>query len=670
MNRVIFLGFIVLIVLLSGFENFTIFKVSKVKAATSSLSESWVSTPLDVEDSFVSSQSPSTNYSSSQYLVVGKHQTFATTRSFLKFKLPTLPKGAVITSAKLSLYQYYNSTNQVTVDIKPINSSWSATTLNWNNKPSVGSSVSNAIVDKPSWKDFFITNLVKSWYSGAAANQGVSVQFRDETQATKIFYSNNHSTYTTLKPKLTITYSIPEPQKEYRAFWVDMFHDGAKTPAQVDQLIKDVKASNANTIFLQVRRRGDAYYSNSLEPKTEDSFLQSGYDPLVDLIQKAHSANPKIQVHAWFAMMPIWNKTTPPKDQNHIFNVHGLKQSRENNWLSKTYTGSYTSGSDYVIDPGHPGAVDYTRDIIVNVAKNYDVDGIHMDLVRYMGEEWGYNDVSVQRYNQAYRKTGLPQPTDPIWKQWRRDQVSNMVRKIYTSVQSVKPSVSVSAATIAWGNGPKTMDDWNNSFTMNSALQDWRSWQEEGSIDLAIPMNYFREYDANQKGYFENWSEWEKNNQGKRMTLSGVGIYLNSIKDGLSQIKKAQAPSATGKKLSGVSLYSYAVTNKDNVMNNEFYKALSSVTSYSSEPAFSTYLSVPDLPWKIAPTKGHLSASTNHADHQLVKLSGPETRQTYTDGSGDFQIIDLTPGSYTFQINNYSYNIKIEAGKVSRTTLN
>lgn len=105
-------------------------------------------------------------------------------------------------------------------------------------------------------------------------------------------------------------------------------------------------------------------------------------------------------------------------------------------------------------------------------------------------------------------------------------------------------------------------------------------------------------------------------------------------------------------------------------MNNEFYKALSSVTSYSSEPAFSTYLSVPDLPWKIAPTKGHLSASTNHADHQLVKLSGPETRQTYTDGSGDFQIIDLTPGSYTFQINNYSYNIKIEAGKVSRTTLN
>lgn len=95
--------------------------------------------------------------------------------------------------------------------------------------------------------------------------------------------------------------------------------------------------------------------------------------------------------------------------------------------------------------------MNYTRDVIQRVVNNYDVDGIQMDLIRYMGEEWGYNDVSVQRYNQAYGKSGIPQPDDPAWKQWRRDQVNNMVRKIYTSVQSVKPSVTVSAATIAWG---------------------------------------------------------------------------------------------------------------------------------------------------------------------------------------------------------------------------
>lgn len=85
------------IILLFFFYYFENYKVLKVEAAISS--EVWVSTPSEVEDAFVSSQSPTTNYSTSQYLVVGKHQTFAITRSFLKFKLPTLPKGAVITSA-------------------------------------------------------------------------------------------------------------------------------------------------------------------------------------------------------------------------------------------------------------------------------------------------------------------------------------------------------------------------------------------------------------------------------------------------------------------------------------------------------------------------------------------------------------------------------------------
>ncbi|MGC9934892.1 family 10 glycosylhydrolase [Priestia aryabhattai] len=647
---------------------FSLFNPLHVKADTTSTSETWISTDLDVEDSFISSEYPSTNYSSSQYLVNGKHQTFGTTRSFLKFKLPTLPQGAVITSAKLSLYQYYNTINQAMVDIRPVTSSWNASTITWNNKPSVGSSVSNVTVQKPSWYEFYMTNQVKSWYNGTT-NNGIAIQFRDETQATKIFYSNDYVS-PDLKPKLTITYSVPsEPKKEYRALWVDMFHDGAKTPDQVDQLIKDAQKGNINTIFLQVRRRGDAFYTKSLEPKTEDTALQSGYDPLADLIQKAHSANPKIQVHAWFAMMPIWNKSTPPTDSNHIFNAHGMNQPSEENWLSKTYTGNYANGSEYVIDPGHPAAVNFTRDVVMNVVQNYDIDGVQMDLVRYMGEDWGYNDVSVERFNKAYGKSGLPQPADPLWKQWRRDQVSNMVRKVYTSIQSIKPAVTVSAATIAWGDGPKTMDDWNNSSTMNGALQDWRSWLEEGAIDLAVPMNYFREYDETQKTYYENWLEWEKNNQGKRMTLSGVGNYLNSIQDSMTQIQKTSLPSVSGNTLGGTSLYSYAVTNKDNVANNEFYNSLSTISNYSSNPPFSNYISPPDLSWKVSPTEGHLYGTLPNSDHQLIQVNGTEKYQVYTDGSGEFEITNLSPGTYSIEVNSKVYTVAIKAGEVSKILL-
>ncbi|RAL24108.1 family 10 glycosylhydrolase [Thermoflavimicrobium daqui] len=658
---------IIFLIIISSFLDWG--AMNQTSYARESLSNTNVSTSSILEDTFISSQNPSTSYAQSQYLVTGNHSNFGTTRSFLKFQLPSLPKNAVITSAKLDLYQYYDTTNLVTIDIRPVNSTWSASTLSWNNKPTVGNSISNQAVQKPGWYSFYITELVKSWYNGSS-NHGVAVQFRDETQATKIFYSKDHLKYEELKPKLTITYSVPdETKKEYRALWVDMFHDGAKTPSQVDKLIKDAQMSNINTIFIQVRRRGDSYYSNSIEPRTEDPNLQSGYDPLADIISKAHAANPKIQVHAMFSMIPIWNKSSAPKDPNHIFNAHGFNQPSANNWLSKNYSGSYLSGSDYVVDPGHPDAVNYTRDVLLHVVRNYDVDGIQMDLIRYMGEDWGYNDRSVQRYNQAFGKTGLPQPSDPTWKQWRRDQVSNMVRKIYTSIQKVKPSITVSTATITWGDGPKTRDDWNRSSAMNSALQDWQSWLEEGSIDLAVPMNYFREYDPKQKSYFENWLAWQKNNQGKRMTLSGVGVYLNSIPDSLSQIKKAQTPLATGKRLGGVSLYSYAQTNKDGVANSEFYQALSTPNTNYPEPVFPTKVPTPDLPWKTSPSKGHLSGTTDGRDHQLVMITGPEVRQTYTDGSGDFQVVDLSPGNYVIKVNNKSAQVTIGAGKVSSISL-
>lgn len=643
--------------------------LSKAEATTSANNLiNWESSSEELEDTFISGQNPNTNYSSSQYLVTGKHSSFGSTTSFLKFKLPLLPEGAIIKSAKLSLYQYYNSPNQALVDIRPVNSTLNTRTVNWNTRPTVGPSISNAVIDKPAWSNFYITSLVSSWYNGTP-NNGLAVQFRDITQPTKIFYSNDHNTYIDYKPKLTITYVIPEVEPEYRALWVDMFHDGAKTPAQVDQLIKDAQTGNINTIFLQVRRRGDAFYSNSIEPKTEDHFLQTDYDPLADLIEKAHTATPKIQIHAWFAMMPIWNKSVAPKDPKHIFNSHGFSQSKENNWLSKTYSGSYTSGADYVIDPGHPEAVDYTKDVIMHVVNNYDIDGIQMDLVRYMGEEWGYNDVNVERFNQVYGREGVPLPSDSLWKQWRRDQVTNMVRNIYTTVQSVKPAVTVSAATITWGNGPRTQEEWDKSSTMNSALQDWKSWLQEGLIDLVIPMNYFRAYDSNEKTYYNNWIEWQKNNQGQRMIVAGLGNYLNSIPDSINQIKDANTVS-NGKSLGGTSLYSYAVTNKDNISNTNFYQSLSLASPYNLEPVFPSFVPVPNLPWKSSPTKGHLYGVTNKGDHQLVEISGSESRSTFTDGKGDFQILNLNPGNYEVKISDKVYKINIEIGKVIEFSIN
>src|SRR4051812_15855496 len=114
---------------------------------------------------------------------------------------------------------------------------------------------------------------------------------------------------------------------ELRALWADAFHDGFKSPAQVDALVAWARAANLNALFVQVRRRGDAYYVSSVEPGAEDSDLTPGFDPLRYLLDKAHQGPQPLQVHAWIATLPIWHeRDTPPRAPGHPFNLHGLNR--------------------------------------------------------------------------------------------------------------------------------------------------------------------------------------------------------------------------------------------------------------------------------------------------------------------------------------------------------
>src|SRR5437870_3339664 len=121
---------------------------------------------------------------------------------------------------------------------------------------------------------------------------------------------------------------------ELRAVWVDAFHDGFKTPAQVDDLVAWARAANLNALFVQVRRRGDAYYTRSLEPRSDDPDLAAGFDALQDLIDKAHQGPQRLQVHAWLATLPIWSKhDSPPAAPTHAFNLHGPSADPGDSWL-------------------------------------------------------------------------------------------------------------------------------------------------------------------------------------------------------------------------------------------------------------------------------------------------------------------------------------------------
>lgn len=489
-----------------------------------------------------------------------------------------------------------------------------------------------------------------------------------------------------------------EPRPQVRAFWVDAFHNGAKTPEQIDKLISDALEANINTLVVQVRRRGDTYYFSDIDPRTEDPVLPPEFDALQYLIDKAHAQG--LEVHAWLNTLSGWNSPIYPKAPNHVWNLHGPLTTGDQNWVSyvlNTSTGKLSSS--YYLDPGHPACADYVTSVYLEVVRKYDVDGIHLDYARYNGTNYGYNAVAVARFNEQFGRTGLPAPTDPAWMAWRREQVTNLMRKIYLGAIAIKPDIKVSCATIAWGAGPVNPGDWEKSRTMTEAFQDWKGWLEEGIIDLAMPMNYDREWrPATERIWYDQWIEWEKNLTHNRQVVIGPALYLQYPEMSLDQpgpdgqvirgqISRALAPSSQGKYAAGVSLYSYASTNlygcddyktgdmtlprKPHVFlpaTNDLYYPLLSHDGGYTDPVLNTYIptlavfptpaAIPDMPWKSAPTKGFLmgtvadfnGATYDHLQVKVINQQTGETREVFTDGSGWYGLADLTPGHYRVTI--------------------
>ncbi|MBM3494335.1 MAG: hypothetical protein FJX72_08450, partial [Armatimonadetes bacterium] len=166
--------------------------------------------------------------------------------------------------------------------------------------------------------------------------------------------------------------------QEIRAFWADAFSPAIKSRAEVDDLLRRLRAANCNAIFAQVRKGGDAYYVSRYEPWASDN--PERFDGLAYLVEKAHSGKPRIAVHAWINTCAVGRSRGNPR---HIALAHP-------EWLSTSDKGADYDGEATKIDPGHPAAADQTFRVYMDVARRYDVDGIHFDFVRYGGTEWGY----------------------------------------------------------------------------------------------------------------------------------------------------------------------------------------------------------------------------------------------------------------------------------------
>lgn len=324
----------------------------------------------------------------------------------------------------------------------------------------------------------------------------------------------------------------PEQQEmeEVRGIWVTRFdwtNYASADPAKVDEVVDNVAQAGFNVIFFQVRGVADAYYTPGLEPwarrLTGTLGEDPGWDPLARLIDRAHERD--IQVHAYLNVYPVWTGCdVPPEDTipRHLYydllEQHGETEGKPHG-LQWNTEGEVVCAVYQRVTPASIYADTHILAIVKDLIQRFDIDGVHLDHIRYDGKNSSCDPVSEERYGEECFAS-------EAYGDWQRQQINGTVSKLYEEVKILKPELWLTAAV--W---PIYRDEWgwgvNSGF--DSYYQDSRAWMADGVIDAISPMIYTGNPDCS-KPYFwtrERWQilveEFQTNNFG-RFVIPGIGV--------------------------------------------------------------------------------------------------------------------------------------------------
>lgn len=284
-------------------------------------------------------------------------------------------------------------------------------------------------------------------------------------------------------------------KREVRAVWVatiggiDWPRSYAQSPASAEKQKKDLvdmldklQAAGINTVLFQTRVRATTVYPSRHEPWdgciTGTPGKAPCYDPLRFAIEECHKRG--MELHAWLVTIPVgkWNGL-------------GCKT------LRKRYPSLVKRiGTEGYMNPENPRTASYLAAMSQEIVRQYDVDGIHLDYIRYP-EQWRVRG-SADR---------------------ARGYITAIVRAIHQAVKSEKPWVKMSCSPIGkFADLSRYKSGGWNAYAR--VFQDARAWLKEGLMDELYPMMYFR---GDQ--FYPFAIDWQEQSQG-RVVAPGLGIYF------------------------------------------------------------------------------------------------------------------------------------------------
>jgi uncharacterized lipoprotein YddW (UPF0748 family) len=325
-----------------------------------------------------------------------------------------------------------------------------------------------------------------------------------------------------------IDYTKASPPVELRAIWVDA---GAipKSEAGIESLVRLYKKANINLLLPEVIARGYTIYPSKLIAR--DPRFAGAIDPLPILIREAHAAG--MEVHPW-----VWVfRAGYTQDRGAILKAHP-------DWVELSKYGEDLSASGgFWVSPSIPAARDFLSDLYRELVTNYDVDGIHLDYIRY--EVQSPSPYGYCRYaRDAFKKScGIdPMDVDRLtsdqysWNLYRERQINTFIQRVSIELRTVKPKLVISAAV---GSDIKS--------ARLTLMQNWANWVENKWVDFLTTMTY-TDVDTS----FANQVAGQKQTLGDRVILApGIGLHMmtKNPEQMVSQIGIARGQSCLGQAL-------------------------------------------------------------------------------------------------------------------------
>lgn len=341
---------------------------------------------------------------------------------------------------------------------------------------------------------------------------------------------------------LPTLWNTAHPLRETRAVWLTTIGglDWPRTKAtdarsqelqkrELTQILDSYKKANINTVLLQTRVRASVIYPSTIEPweqsLTGRAGKAPGYDPLAFCIEECHKRG--MELHAWIVCIPIG--TT---QRQRSYGAASIIRKRKE--LVKT-----AKGGEMFMIPGKPETANYIASICKEIVENYDVDGISLDYIRYPEATYRFSDDNLYSKSSGMSKA-----------EWRRDNITRIVKRVHDTVKPIKPWVKLSSSPIGKYNDTNRYSSggWN---CYDAVWQDPQMWLRENYQDLLFPMMYFTG-----DNFYPFLYDWKENSYGHPV-VPGLGIYFLDPKEGRWTLNdvRAQMHTARNSGIGGIAFY-------------------------------------------------------------------------------------------------------------------